>query len=209
MQTQREVKRQAGWTGSIFRRSPVSVRALFLLFILVSSAFLLAACGDDPSPTPLPTATTAPEPTATTPPQPTPEPTATTPPQPTPEPTATTAPQPTPEPTPLTPTDTPALEDLRLTPTTMGRDVLALFSEAESTCLRTAIGETAYERMSNEPILAILTAAGEQFVLPIFQCAKPENLVVFGIAFLDLQAGWTSDTRSCMIRVSRESPSRF
>ena len=218
MQTQREVKRQAGWTGSIFRRSPVSVRALFLLFILVSSAFLLAACGDDPSPTPLPTATTAPEPTATTPPQPTPEPTATTAPQPTPEPTATTAPQPTPEPTattppqptpeptPLTPTDTPALEDLRLTPTTMGRDVLALFSEAESTCLRTAIGDTAYERMSNEPILAILTAAGEQFVLPIFQCAKPENLVVFGIAFLDLQAGWTSDTRSCMIRVSRESP---
>ena len=84
--------------------------------------------------------------------------------------------------------------------------MLALFSEAESSCLRTAIGEDAYERMSNEPILLILTAAGEQFVLPIFQCAEPENLVVFGIAFLDLQVGWTSETRACMIGVSRESP---
>ena len=121
-------------------------------------------------------------------------------PTPTPEPTAT------PTPTPLPPTATPALEELRLTPTTTGRDVLALFSEAETSCLRTAIGEAAYEKMSNEPILSILTASGENLVLPIFQCAKPENLVVFGIAFLDLQAGWTSDTRACMIRVGRESP---
>ena len=98
------------------------------------------------------------------------------------------------------------LEELRLTPTTTGGEVLALFSEAESSCLRMAIGEAAYERMSSEPILSILMASGEQFVLPIFQCAEPENLVVFGIAFLDLQVGWTSDTRACMIRVSRESP---
>ncbi len=84
--------------------------------------------------------------------------------------------------------------------------MLALFSEAETSCLRTAIGDAAYEKMSNEPILLILTASGENLVLPIFQCAKPENLVVFGIAFLDLQAGWTSDTRACMIRVGRESP---
>ena len=126
-------------------------------------------------------------------------------PTPTPEPTATPTPAPTATPTPE-PTATPALEDLRLTPTTTGREVLALFSEAESSCLRTAIGEAAYERMSNEPILSILLASGEQFVLPIFQCAEPENLVVFGIAFLDLQVGWTSDTRACMIRVGRESP---
>ncbi len=60
--------------------------------------------------------------------------------------------------------------------------------------------------MSNEPILSILAASGEQFVLPIFQCAEPENLVVFGIAFLDLQVGWTSNTRECMISIGRESP---
>ena len=125
-------------------------------------------------------------------------------------PTATPVPTPTPTPQPtatlIPPTATPALEDLRLTPTMTGKEVLSLFSEAESSCLRTAIGETAYERMSNEPILSILTTSGEQFVLPIFQCAVPENLVVFGIAFLDLQVGWTSDTRACMIRVGRESP---
>ena len=122
--------------------------------------------------------------------------------EPTPTPTAT----PEPTATPLPPTATPALEELRLTPTTTGKDVLALFSEAETSCLRATIGDAAYEKMSDEPILAILTASGENLVLPIFQCAKPENLVVFGIAFLDLQAGWTSDTRACMIRVSRESP---
>ena len=150
--------------------------------LLTTLLILLAACGSDPTPTPEPTATPTPEPTAT----PTPEPTAT--------------------PTPLPPIAAPALEELRLTMTTTGKDVLALFSEAETSCLRTAIGDAAYEKMSNEPILAILAASGEQFVLPIFQCAEPENLVVFGIAFLDLQVGWTSDTRACMIRVSRESP---
>ncbi len=153
------------------------VASLITLLVLIA-----AACGSDPTPTPEPTATPTPEPTAT----PTPESTAT--------------------PTPLPPTATPALEELRLTPTTTGKDVLALFSEAETSCLRTAIGDAAYEKMSNEPILSILTASGENLVLPIFQCAKPENLVVFGIAFLDLQAGWTSDTRACMIRVGRESP---
>ncbi len=127
-------------------------------------------------------------------------------PAPTPTPTPAPTPEPTATPTPLPPTATPALEELRLTPTTTGKDVLALFSEDETSCLRTTIGDAAYDKMSNEPILSILTASGENLVLPIFQCAKPENLVVFGIAFLDLQAGWTSDTRACMIRVGRESP---
>ena len=122
------------------------------------------------------------------------------------DPTATPEPTATPTATPVPPTATPALDDLRLTPTTTGREVFALFSEAESSCLRAAIGETDYERMSNEPILSILLTSGEQFVLPIFQCAEPENLVVFGIAFLDLQVGWTSDTRACMIGIGRESP---
>ena len=176
---------------SMLRRQRIWVAPLITLLVLFA-----AACASDPTPTPEPTATptSTPEPAATS--TPTPEPTAT--PIPTPEPTAT--------PTPPPPTAAPALEELRLTLTTTGREVLALFSEAETACLRTAIGETAYERMSNEPILSILAASGEQFVLPIFQCAEPENLVVFGIAFLDLQVGWTSDTRACMIRVSRESP---
>ena len=125
---------------------------------------------------------------------------------PSPPPAPTATPTATPEPTPPPPTATPVLEDLRLTPTTTGREVLALFSEDESACLRAAIGDAAYERLSDDPILSILTDAGEHLVLPIFQCAKPGNLVVFGIAFLDLQAGWTSDTRACMIRVGRESP---
>ena len=89
---------------------PVSarVRTLFLLLIVASFAAFVVACGDDPSPTPAPIATTPPDPTATSMPEPTPEPTPspvpTTAPEPTPAPVATTAPEPTstpiPEPTP-------------------------------------------------------------------------------------------------------------
>jgi len=57
-----------------------------LLLIVAACAAFVVACGEDPTPTPAPTATTAPEPTATATPEPTPEPTATTAPEPTPEP---------------------------------------------------------------------------------------------------------------------------
>ncbi len=71
----------ANWTELRRRRAPVGVRALFLLLIVASFAAFVVACGDDPSPTPVPIATTPSEPTATT----------------VPEPTATAAPAPTSE----------------------------------------------------------------------------------------------------------------
>ena len=91
-QIQQEDKRQANRAGLRHRRARAGVRGLFLFLIVAACAAFVVACGEDPTPTPAPTATTAPEPTAT--PEPTPEPTATA----TPEPTATTAPEPTPEP---------------------------------------------------------------------------------------------------------------
>ena len=83
-----KVKSEANPTGSRRRRSPVGMNALFLLVILVSSAVLLFACGDDPTATPEPT----PAPTATPEPTVTPDPTAT--PEPTAPPTATPEPEP-------------------------------------------------------------------------------------------------------------------
>ena len=57
---EQEVKTEANWTGSRFRRSPTGVSAILLLLVLVSSSALLFACGDDPSPTPEPVATAVP-----------------------------------------------------------------------------------------------------------------------------------------------------
>ena len=74
---------EARRTGAKSRRSPAAaVGAIALLLILVSSATLLVACGDDPSPMPVPTATAAPAPADT----PVPEPTSAPTPEPTPEP---------------------------------------------------------------------------------------------------------------------------
>ena len=79
--TEQKDNTPANWTDLRRRRTPVGLHALFLLLIVASLAVFVAGCGDDPSPTPVPIATTPSEPTATT----------------VPEPTATTAPEPTPE----------------------------------------------------------------------------------------------------------------
>ena len=89
LRTEQTGKPQANGTGRKFQPAPWGMSALFLFLIVVSSAAILVACGDDPSPTPVPTVAAAPEPT--------PEPAATTAPEPTPEPVATTAPEPAPE----------------------------------------------------------------------------------------------------------------
>ena len=88
--TRKEAKPQKRWTGSKSRLSPAGVSALFLLLILVSSAALMAACGGDPSPTPVPTTAAVPAPTST----PLPAPTAV--PEPTPAPAATAVAMPAP-----------------------------------------------------------------------------------------------------------------
>ena len=89
LRTEQMGKPQANGTGWKLQPAPWGMNALFLFLIVVSSAAILVACGDDPSPTAVPTATTAPEPT--------PEPVATTAPRPTPEPVSTTAPELAPE----------------------------------------------------------------------------------------------------------------
>ncbi len=99
---------QSNWAGQRFGRVSRGVSALIMLLVLASIAAFAVACDDGPSPTPVPTATTAPDPTATPMPEPTPEPAATSTPEPAPEPTATTAP---PDPT-ATPAPEPdALDD--------------------------------------------------------------------------------------------------
>ena len=72
-------------TGQTRRRMPAGPGALLLLLVLASFAVFAVACGEDPTATPQPTATTPPQPAATPQPAPTatlaPEPTATPPPR--------------------------------------------------------------------------------------------------------------------------------
>ncbi len=77
LRTEQTGKSQANGTGWKLQSTPLGMSALFLFLIVVSTAAILVSCGDDPSPTPVPTAAPAPEPT--------------------PEPVATTAPEPAPE----------------------------------------------------------------------------------------------------------------
>ena len=72
LRTEREARPLARRTGWKWRRPLAGVSALLL--ILVSFTALVVACGDDPSPTPVPTA--APEPTSVPAPTPQPAPTA-------------------------------------------------------------------------------------------------------------------------------------
>ncbi|MCY4528564.1 MAG: cache domain-containing protein [Chloroflexi bacterium] len=98
LRTEQEGRTQANGTGRKSQLIPSGMNALYLLLIVVSSAAVLVACGDDPSPTPAPIVESTQEPAIfdIAPDTPTPEPTAT--PAPTPEPVATTSPEPTPEP---------------------------------------------------------------------------------------------------------------
>ena len=68
--TERKDDSRTSWTGSTHRRA-AGLRALFALLVVASLAAFIVSCGDDPDPTPAPTATTAPAPTAMA--EPTPE----------------------------------------------------------------------------------------------------------------------------------------
>ena len=78
MRTDRDANTKANRAGLTLWRALAGMGVSFPLVALVAFGILAAACGDDPTPTPVPTATTAPAPTATMPPEPTatPAPTA-------------------------------------------------------------------------------------------------------------------------------------
>ena len=157
----------------------LKIRSVRSIAVLVALAGLIA-CSSQPETT----TTTAPETTTTA-----PETTTTTPE------TTTTAPE---------AITTPSFEELEITFATTGRDVLPFLSETENSCLRESLGEDTYDEVFDQPLLA--TFINLDVARIIFQCTEPENLVVLGIALIDFQIGWTSDTRSCMFAVGRESP---
>ena len=167
--------------------------------LLLAMAVIAMACGSDPEPT------AAPEPTATqtqsiaTSAPPTPAPT-TPPPPPTEAPAPTEAPEPTAEPQAMA-----TLEDFVLTPATTGQDLINRISQEEADCIKGAIGEAFFGLMMQAPLLQ--ASADPAAAAPVFGCLTVDNILLFGIAMFDVQAGgWEPETRACVIEVGREHP---
>ncbi len=163
--------------------------AIGIALILVAVMALAAACSSDPTPT------SPPPPRAT--PTPTPMPTAT--PTSTPVPTATPTPAPaTSEPVAMGPSD-----DLVITETTTGGDIIALFSETEAACVRDTLGDEALVMLRDTRLVEISDTAPP---LP-FECLTPENVGTIGVAMIAFQAGGlTPESRSCAKEVVIANP---
>ena len=151
-------------------------RTVAVVALSLIAVIAVAACSPDPTSTPVPT----PLPTET----PTPIP-----------PTAT----PTPEPAPVG-----SIDDLVFNETTTGRDVMAFFSEDEVACVRSTIGDDAFNMLIDTPLM------GGSETTPDFpfDCLTPENTAGFGVAMISTQAGGLSaESRSCIKDVVAANPS--
>ncbi len=153
----------------------VAVVALSLVAVIA-----LAACNPDPTSTPVPT----------------------------PVPTSTPLPTSTPTPIPATATPTPehagSIDDLVFNETTTGRDVMAFFSEDEVACVRSTLGDDAFNMLIDTPLM------GGSETTPDFpfECLTPENTTGFGVAMISAQAGGLSaESRSCIKDVAAANPS--
>ena len=106
----------------------------------------------------------------------------------TPQPTATPQPAATPQ-----PTATPSMGLLEgIDETTVGRTVIASFSEAEVSCIRAELGDEAFQAFLDRPVLA------EDTTFP-FNCLTGETAANLNIAMLSTQIGRLSpESESCL-----------
>ncbi len=153
-------------------------RTVTVVALSLIAVIAVAACNPDPTSTPVPT----PLPTETPTPIPPTEP-------------------PTPEPAPVG-----SIDDLVFNETTTGRDVMAFFSEDEVACVRSTIGDDAFNMLIDTPLM------GGSETTPDFpfECLTPENTTGFGVAMISAQAGGLSaESRSCIKDVAAANPRVF
>ena len=144
----RRNKKRFSW-----RWTPLAIAAL------MTGILVLAACGEDSTPTPAAS----------------------------PSPVATLAPTATPIP-PMT-----SLIDIDTDAT--GADLVSAISAEEAECLRTAMGDQAYEAIQDLP----LSTSGMGFDTFPLQCLSPSNATDLSVAMISLQAGGLSDeSRACV-----------
>ena len=177
--------------GETVIRTPSSgwiVTVIVALAIAVTGA----ACGsdDDPEPTPVATQPAAATPQATPTPTPTPTPTA----------------SPAPTATPLVESEG-SLEDLFISDTTSGRDVMARISQSERDCLRGEIGEQLYGAMLNLPMRRLVGEVGAAGAGSFLNCLTDDNIVLLGLVLIDSHHGrHDPEARECSIAIARANP---
>ena len=119
---------------------------------------------------------------------------------PTPTPTATPTATPTPEPT-------ASLADLFLTDATLGSEVMSRLSEAETDCIRTAIGEDVYAAVLDLPVTKLVRESGAGGAGSFLRCLTEDNLLLMGEVLLDSHHGRTdTEARECRIAAARANP---
>ncbi len=168
------------------RRAALTV---FLSLAVAAAAAIMVACGDDSEPAPAATAT-QPPPTAT--------PTATQPP-----PTAT------PSPSTATPAATAvaqaSMRDFVIGAATTGSDLIERLSDEEAACIKSLVGDAAWELMLGVPLMSAGTDTGA--AQPLLACLTGDNVVLLGTALIDAQAGGrAAETRQCIIELGLEHP---
>lgn len=125
-------------------------------------------------------------------------------PTPTPAPTAT----PTPEPTP-TPAVEPmgSLEDLFITDTTLGRDVMSRLSMAETDCMRGALGEEVYSAVLSLPMTTLMRETAATGAGSFLGCLTDDNVILMGLVLIDATHGRVdAEARACSVEVARANP---
>ncbi len=185
-------------------------RLLLLLFPALFSVLLVVGCGDDGS-TSAPTATVAPTAIPTSAPTPTMEPRPTYTPTPEPIPTATSTPVPVPTdtPTPMpepaeVPADTPTPEvaatpastsQLEIDASTTGQDLVDSLPKDAQSCIRSTLGDAAYQDFLDQPLVAQIDQPGPS---PI-ECLPVEMVAEFAVAGLSgMVGGLSDDSASCL-----------
>ena len=156
----------------------LNARRVFVVALALIALLVIAGCGSDPEPTPVPT------------------------------PTPTATPEPTPTPTPEPPAESGGtLEDLFITDTTRGSDLMGRLSEAETDCIRAAIGEEVYNAVLNLPMTTLIRETAATGAGSFLECLTDDNVVLMGLVFIDANAQRVDpEARACRVAIAREHP---
>lgn len=103
-----------------------------------------------------------------------------------------------------------SMRDFVLDESTTGQDLVDRLSEEEAACIKTALGETAYQFLLALPLMTAAAGDSGGSADPIFDCLTVENVVLVGFAFSDATAGFQDPQgRECIQDLALDHPAIF
>ncbi|MDE0709035.1 MAG: hypothetical protein OXH89_01230 [bacterium] len=100
-----------------------------------------------------------------------------------------------------------SLEDLFITDTTTGREVMGRISQTERDCLLAAIREQLYGAMLELPMKRLVGEVGTSGAGSFLGCLTDDNVVLMGLVLIDSHHGRTDpEARECSVDAARENP---